>query len=273
MKSGRIESVTRAVALVVVTLALPITAHAQTRDDWQFQAIIYGYFPDIGGTTSFPERGGSSINVDASKLIDNLKFTFMGTFEARKGRYGFLTDILYLDVGGSNTGTRNLSIDGHEPPVGVTANANLDLKGAVWELAGTYRAIAEPAATVDLLAGARLLDLKQTLSYSLSADVGPLVGPGRSGSSNVKVSYWDAIVGAKGRFSFGANRQWFVPWYADVGTGQSDLTWQVIGGLGYAFSWGQVIGGWRYIDYKFKSSSEVQSLDFNGPMLGVAFSW
>ena len=35
----------------------------------------------------------------------------------------------------------------------------------------------------------------------------------------------------------------------------------------------RVLGGWRYLDYRFKSDSKVQDLNFNGPMLGVAFSW
>ena len=38
---------------------------------------------------------------------------------------------------------------------------------------------------------------------------------------------------------FGPNREWFVPYYADIGTGQSDFTWQAIGGIGYAFSGGR----------------------------------
>jgi hypothetical protein len=35
----------------------------------------------------------------------------------------------------------------------------------------------------------------------------------------------------------------------------------------------QALGGWRYIDYSFKSSSNIESLTFNGPMLGVALNW
>ena len=259
---------------LAIGMALPCAAIAQSNDDWQFRALIYGYFPDIGGTTQFPNRaGGGSINVDASTLIDNLKFTFMGTFEAQKGRWGFMTDLIYLNVGGSNNNTRNVSVDGHPLPIGVSTNLDLDLKGAVWELAGTYQAVANKEASVDILAGARLLDLKESLGYSFTGDVGPIVGPGRSGSSEVKVSYWDAIIGAKGKFSFGGNGEWFVPWYVDVGTGQSDLTWQAIGGLGYKFSWGSVVGGWRYLDYKFKSGSAVESLNFSGPMVGAVFSW
>ena len=39
------------------------------------------------------------------------------------------------------------------------------------------------------------------------------------------------------------------------------------------FSWGSLLAGWRYLDYKFKSDSPVQDLTLNGPMFGVAFQW
>lgn len=265
------------VALMVVactTTALPLAASAQSLEDkWQFQAILYAYGPDIGGSTTFPERGGGgSVNVSNSTILDNLNFAFMGTLEAHKGRLGFFTDIMYLDVSGSKSQTRDFSIRDHDVG-GVTADLGLGIKGTVWTLAGSYGVSNDPSTTVDVLAGARLLDVKTDLSYNLSADVGPFAGPGRSGNSDVNSSYWDAIIGAKGRVIFGPNREWFVPYYADVGTGQSDLTWQIFGGLGYQFSWGSILGGWRYLDYKFKSDSKVQDLTFNGPMLGVMFSW
>ena len=75
---------------VVLALGLGVVtnrAHAQITDNWRFQAIVYGYFPDIGGTTSFPTGNTGSINVNANTLISNLKFTFMGWLEARKGRW------------------------------------------------------------------------------------------------------------------------------------------------------------------------------------------
>lgn len=50
------------------------------------------------------------------------------------------------------------------------------------------------------------------------------------------------MIGVKGRFDFGDKREWYVPYYADVGTGQSDLTLQVFGGIGYRFNaWGSVL--------------------------------
>jgi hypothetical protein len=41
-------------------------------------------------------------------------------------------------------------------------------------------------------------------------------------------------VGVKGRYTFGDDGKWFVPFYLDVGTGQSQLTWQISSGLGYS---------------------------------------
>jgi hypothetical protein len=158
-------------------------------------------------------------------------------------------------------------------PGGVRSNFNVDLKGTLWTVAGEYALVSSPSNEMFVVAGARLLDVKETLGYNLSADFGPFVGPGRSGNSEVSQSYWDGIVGIKGRAKFGDRGQWFVPYYADVGTGQSDLTWQVFGGVGYQFGWGSVLAGWRYISYEFKSDAKVQDLNFNGPMIGAAFNW
>jgi hypothetical protein len=177
-----------------------------------------------------------------------------------------------MDLGGSKSRTRDLSVGGHPLPVGVTADASLDVKGTVWELAGTYRLLGDLDATADLVFGARLLDYKQRLGWTFSADLGP-DQPSRSGNSELDKNFWDGIVGIKGRLAFGAGHEWFVPYYLDVGTGDSDLTWQAIAGLGYSFKWGDLIAGWRYIDYNFKSGSKIEDANFNGPMIGVAFRW
>jgi hypothetical protein len=268
----------RSIALAVAALGaaaglLPQAALAQSSDQWKFDAVIYGYFPEIGGSSAFPPRsGGSAINVDSSKIVDALKFAFMGTFEAHKGRWGFLTDVLYMDLGGSKSRTRDITIGNVTLPDGITANANLDIKGTIWEIAGTFRLVSERNTTFDLVAGARMLDYKQTLGWEFSADLGP-GQPSRSGNTDIKATNWDGIVGAKGRLAFGSNGEWFIPYYVDVGTGDSDFTWQVIGGLGYSFKWGDAIAGWRYIDYNLKSGSKIEDATFNGPLIGVAFHW
>ncbi len=261
------------IMVFIAAVLVPGTATAQTSpNDWQFRGTIYGYFPTVGGKTTFPAGSGSDIDLDSHDLI-KLKFAFMGSLEAQKGRWGAFTDVLYLDIGGSKSGTRDLTIGGVQLPAGVSANASLDIKGTIWTLAGNYRVLATPETAFDAFAGARLLSVKEKLGWEFSANVGPVVGVGRTGSSEAKLDNWDGIIGVKGRYSFGSQREWFVPYYVDIGTGDSDFTWQGIAGIGYAFRWGEVIASWRYLDYNLKSGQKIENVNFNGPVIGVAFRW
>jgi len=137
------------------------------------------------------------------------------------------------------------------------------MKSWLWTVAGTYELAKTPENTTDLVFGARLLDIQQTLGLSL-------LGVGKS--IEVTENFWDAIIGVKGAVYLGAEKKWFVPYYADIGTGQSDLTWQVNAGIGYRYNWGAVVASWRYLDYEF-SDSPIQSLNFNGPLIGATFVW
>ena len=259
------------IALGLTGLA-PVVAQAQTATDkWQWEAAIYGWFPAIGGSTSFPSNGSSGPNIDVSAqdVINALKMVFMGEIEARKGQWGVWSDLVYADLGGSKDGSRDFTVDGH--PVTATANLGLDVKSTVWSLAGIYNLSATPENTTDLLFGARMLNMKQTLNWSLASSIPELPTP--SGQASVDGTDWDAIVGLKGRYYFGAERKWFLPYYADVGGGQSKLTWQVNAGVGYRFDWGSVFATYRYLDYQFKSGNALQSMNMNGGLVGVAFQF
>jgi hypothetical protein len=260
----------------MVTLAaslLPLATHAQSVDDWKWQASVYGWFPSIGGKTSFPPPSGNpTIDIDADTIIENIKFVFMGSIEGQRGKWGLWTDLIYLNVDGSKSATRDVTIGRQALPVGVDLNADLDIKAWVWSIAGTYSVIATPEHTMQLLAGTRLLDLEEKLNWQFNGNIGalPLAA---SGSSSVSESVWDGIIGVKGRASFGANREWFVPYYLDIGTGQSDFTWQGLIGIGYQFHWGAVTAAYRYLDYEFKSGKRLESLNLSGPLVGVTFRW
>jgi hypothetical protein len=262
----------RTIALLAAIIVAPAAAAQQLSDEWQFRAAIYGWLPDVKGSTTFP-AGSGSINVDASQIISSLKFTFMGTLEAHKGRWGVFTDFIYLDVGGSKSGTRDLTVGNVTLPPSITLDATLNIKSVVWTLAGSYRVLTDADASLDVLAGARLLAMQQTLDWQFSTDIVYLAPVPRTGTSVLNVNIWDGIVGARGRLAFGADRQWFVPYYADVGTGDSQLTWQAVAGIGYVYHWGEVFAAWRYLDYNFKSGSKIADVSFNGPGVGVAFRW
>jgi hypothetical protein len=100
---------------------------------------------------------------------------------------------------------------------------------------------------------------------------GPTPPPPRIGSRDASVEQWDAIVGAKGRVALGAEQRWAVPWYVDIGTGDSDLTWQLAVGLGYTFDWGELTATWVTLVYELDGS--IEKLDFSGPAIGATFRW
>jgi hypothetical protein len=155
--------------------------------------------------------------------------------------------------------------------VGVNANLSLDVKSNILTLGGTYSFVEKPEYTLGMIFGARMLSMDQTLNWSF-VGTGPL-GVAQSGTSDVSGTNWDAIVGVRGRARFGDGLRWFVPYYADVGTGNSQFTWQALAGVGYSFNWGDVLVAWRYLDYEFKSGDALQSLDFNGAAVGVSFKF
>lgn len=253
---------------------LPATLNAQEiSDDWQFGAAIYGWFPDIGGHSALPPDGGSTFAIDIGTILDHLEMTGQGSFEIQKGHWGAFTDIVYLDVGASKSATRQLEVGGNPLPAGVTADLDFDLKSTIWTLAGSRRTVASAETTVDLLAGARLARFKQTLAWEFTGNLGPIAPPPRTGSRNGSVDQWDAIIGVKGRRLLGADRRWVIPFYADIGAGDSDLTWQAMLGLGYAFDWGDVDLVWRYLDYDLTSGGAIEDMNFNGPALGAKFRW
>ena len=268
------SAILRAALGIVATIPAVSLAAESPSDDWQWAVTIYGWLPDITGDTHFPAAPGGptdgpSIDISGGDILDALEFAFLSALEVRKGRWGVATDVIYLDMGATKSNTRNLSVGGNDLPASVTANADLDITSWVWTTVGTYRVIDQPAHSLELLAGARLLDVSQTLTWHFDGDIGSLPLPGRDGKSEVGDDLWDGIIGVRGRINFGTNRTWFVPYYLDVGTGDSDSTLQAMAGVGYVFSWGEIKAGWRYLDYDLEAP--IESLTTSGPQIGATF--
>lgn len=261
-------------ALLTAALAgfAPVAAQAQTAGDtWAYRATLYGWFPSLDGTTAFPTGGGASASVDSDQIIGNLNFALMGSFGMKKGQWGLWTDLVYADIDGSKQSTLAFANAPDVLPVDVNADLSLGVKSWAWTLVGTY-ALAETADySADLVFGTRLLDVEQALDWRLSAS-GPL-DLSANGSKTVSADFWDALIGIKGLAYLGNTQKWFIPYHVDIGTGQSDLTWQINAGIGYRFDWGALVASWRYLDYDFESGDPIQSLTLSGPLIGASFEW
>jgi hypothetical protein len=266
--------------LAAIAALVPALAAAQTSPSapepgaWQFGASLYGYLPSLSGKSSTPaDSGGTPIEIDAEKLVDNLKFTVMGAFEAHNGRWGLFTDVLYLNLGGDKHQTRDFTIGGAAPPLGTTADLDWNFKGSIWTLGGEYRVLSQPGTTIDVLAGARRFDVKTEARWSITGDLGVILPEGRTGSTRNTAKVVDGIVGVKGRVGLEPSDRWSLPFYLDVGTGESHLTWQAIAGVSYAFKWGELTARWRYVAYEMKSGKNLEDLKFSGPLIGATWRW
>lgn len=267
----------RNIIICALVATLPVAAQAQDSGDaLEWRATIYGWLPDLSGTTNFPTGPGGDtpdISVDVDTILDSLDMTFMGTLAFNKGKWGMATDILYLDLGNSTNNSRDFELGSGNIPGLVELNAKLDLKAYLWTIAGTYRLHTGEAAFADLYVGARMLDMEQKLNWRFSGDIGELPLPGNEGSSKVSVTNWDYLVGLKGIRKFGRSGNWFIPWQIDVGTGDSDFVWQAMAGVGYSFSWGGLFLNYRYLDYDNGSDFLIESLTLSGPEVGAVFEW
>jgi hypothetical protein len=251
------------VILLVLVLCSSASASEKGPDDWKFTLLLYGWFPSIDASATFNNvgTGGPDVNVDTSDLITKLNFVFMGAFEAKKGKWGAFTDLLYMNI--SDEGTANVNIAG-SPSLPV--NADNSLKGTVWTLAGEYAAVENPSVQFNLVAGLRYFSMKPEMNLKFDGPLPPEL-PGRNISK--RIDAWDGIVGVKGAFAFG--KGWFIPYYADIGTGESKLTWQMLGGVGYRYKWFDIRGVYRHLDYDLDREDVDLDLGFSGPAVVLGF--
>lgn len=239
--------------------SLPATADSTNGDDWRLAVSLYGFAPGINGSTA----SGTDIDVGFDTLINNLNMTFMGAFEARKGKWSALVDVLYLNVGANEGATVPLT-GALGRPLGIEADASLKVRGWVLGALGGYNLVDTGQASVDLIAGLRYLEMKNSFGLSLRAQ-----RLGRGTELNASGVAWDGVVGVKGRANLSGD--WFLPFYLDVGTGDSDLTWQALAGVGYRFDWGDVSLAYRHLAWDFGSSSAIKDVSFSGPQLTASF--
>jgi hypothetical protein len=135
--------------------------------------------------------------------------------------------------------------------------------GTVWTLAGAYSVFHTEASHFDLLAGFRYVGIDSLLKLDFNGSRDVLDGS-RKVSANRDA--WDGIIGFKGD-----GLRWYVPYYADIGTGDSNWIWQALVGIGHTFNWGDLNLSRRSLSYDFDKNDA--HLRFTGPALGVSFHW
>jgi hypothetical protein len=233
---------------LLATVIAPVSAaDSKSADKWQFEADLYLW----GASLDVTPTKGDTIHFSFSDIVDNLKMAFMGGLGARKGKWSLLSDVIYLKVKDDQKGSVHL------PRHNIATKADVEIEAWAITLAGGYEVMKTDRFNIDLLVGARYL----SIDIPVELDVGPIkkkASPSGNG--------WDGIVGARGKVAI--SDKWYMSYYGDVGTGDSDLTWQALLGLNYRFDAIDVGVGYRYLDFDIGGTA-VDDMTIKGPYAGL----
>jgi hypothetical protein len=231
-------------SLLVLVAGAPLTVSAQETEQaesWQFGVELYFWGASIGGKSA----SGSDIDIELDDILDSLEFAFMGAVGARKGKWSLAADVIYLDAESSAAVAPGLT-------------ANVELTNWIITPVVGYNLVDTGKSRLDILGGARYLYMKADLRVDALG-----VRAEESGSN------WDAVIGARGAVDL--TQKWHLFGYLDIGTGESDLTWQAMAGIGYKFKWFHVNAAYRYLKWDFDKNAALDDLDISGPAVGIRF--
>jgi hypothetical protein len=237
-------------AMMLTLVASPALAQSPSSGsgsrEWKFTLAPYLMLPWMNGTTAVRGRE-VEVNVGPGDIFDNLQFSIMGYFEARKAKWGFAADAVYMALGADT----------------VQPSANVDFNQGAYAFMG-LRQLNE---NVDLVFGARYNVLQGKLDFK-----GPLV----QGTFKDTKQWVDPIVGLKfkqrlrGRLHFSMQ--------ADIGGfgAGSDFAWQLLPLIGTGVGKRGTLGfGYRVLgmDYSTGSGNQLFKYDVitQAIVLGAAF--
>jgi hypothetical protein len=255
----------RAAAALASCLAMPAAALAQSSpvtamdDRWHFFVAPYLWGSGMEGSVGV--SGVVSVPVDLSfgDTLENLDFALLTRFEARRNRFGFGTDVVFMNLGADVTA-----------PVGGQLGLGADVRALTIECIGTWRVASneEKGSFADLLAGVRYMKNEANLTVDRGGE--EIAGTERT------LDWVDGVAGA--RFRLGLGGTFGLHGRADVAGFGSDLTWNVQGGLELTFAdhW-RTGAGYRYLDVDYDKGEgperRLWQIAYQGPYAFVGYAW
>jgi hypothetical protein len=242
----------------LVTLALfGLTGLANAADlappppaesDWVFTAAPYLWLAGLNGDVG---AGGQEADIDLSisDVLQHFDLGFMGAGEARNGRFSIASDFMWVKL----SAERDLLVG----DVDLTAET-LTATGL-----GGYSLIYEDGGNLDVVAGARLWSVSNTLDFSALPN-----------SFDDSETWVDPVVGLKGRANISPN--FFVTGWALAGgfDVSSKFMWDVMGSVGYEFNdTFSATAGYRGLGVDYRNDGFIYDVVQSGPILGFVFKF
>lgn len=209
------------------------SAAVRRTEGWEVFLTPYLWASGLDGEVG--SRGLSTeVDLGFSDIVEDLDGAFMLPIELRKGRWGLLSELILIKLS-SQSGTPGPLFDSVE----------LGADETLVQLLPFYRIIPQEPVTLDVLAGARLWHISAELRFTPGALPAVIV--------DATDRWVDPIIGLRAIADIG--RRWRVHAYGDIGGFGigSDLTWQLLGTVGYEIGTGAVLRfGYRQLDVDFE---------------------
>ncbi len=228
------------------------TKAAKQQDNWEYAIEAYVWMPKIEGTSA----GGTDFEISSKDILENLDMALMTTFGARKGKWSFMTDVIYMNLDHSD----NTKIGS------LLTLTDVYMKAWIVDPFVAYEILGNDKGSLQVLAGARFL----WIDVGLDLKTRPPLPPEKSDDSG-DGDVWDGVVGVRGYLTL--SDRWFIPYHLDIGTGDSDKTWQAMAGVGYQFDKFKVAATYRYLKWEFDNDYVLEDLEVYGPMVGAIFTF
>lgn len=179
----------------------------------------YLWFGSLDGDAGVGRAGTMPVDVNAGSILKKFQFGFMGRFEVRKGAWGGMFEVMYLELGDT------ISMTGALP--GTERVTDAEFEQTMVEAFLFYRVHRAEKTSVDLFGGARYWDVDIDLQVT-----GPLITESLSRGER----WADPVVGV--RVIHFLSDKWFLPARGDIGGfgrvgATSAFTWNLQAGIGY----------------------------------------
>ncbi|WP_448143168.1 hypothetical protein [Stenotrophomonas bentonitica] len=213
---------------------------------WQVSVVPYAWGADVHGDAKVNGLPPVSVDKDFGETLRDLDMAGMAVIDVRRGRWGLLSDMTWVDT----------SESARVPQLGV--DAGLETRIATGAAMAQYRFIDDPVLRMDVVAGARYWHLR-----------GRVTALGRQ--ERVSHDWLDPVLGVRMTWAL-SERQGINLWA--LGSASDTV------GLDLLASYGVRISehGWLRLGYRYLSLRQVtRYLDFDlvmsGPGLGLEWRY
>lgn len=229
-----------------------LPANEPAEKGWEFAFQPYGWASDISGHADI---AGSRFDIDfpISDIIESMDMAVMFTAVARRDRFSFVADYLYLKLSGDR-------------PLGGPAfrYQKTALRMNLLNLAATYRVWDNDCAYVELGVGSRYLG--NEVEFHLNSGLAP------AQYNRSEVQSWNGL--GVIRAGYEINEKWRLRGHFDIGGGDADITWLANVALLYQLKQStSLVLGYRYLYFEAGSGNNGIELDVSGPYLGLEISF